>query len=132
MTTQEAIEKAIKAGYLGGKSFAHYKTKSSLIVYEEEDYVTPKLIKTVSEALLDPQFWKSLGKALGWQTWLWVSWKDSYHDLISTETTNDDNYEPNWPNGSRHYTWLHQWHRFIEHLAKGGTPESFFKSLNIK
>jgi hypothetical protein len=131
MTTQQIIEKAIEAGYLGGKSFAHYRKKSNLIVYEIEDYVTPKPIKTISEALLDPQFWKSLAIGMKWQKYTWISWKDSWCELHQTQATNDEDFSPNWPNGSRNYTWVHQWHRFIQHLADGKDEDSFFKSFNL-
>lgn len=53
------------------------------------------------EALLDPLFWQSLGKAEGW---------------------NDVNFEhtPEW---ERH------WHGFIDHLIAGKDTDSFFDNL---
>ena len=55
------------------------------------------------EALLDPAFWQSLGKALGWD-----------EGALTSPT-----YKGGW-------MWRHQWHRFIDHLADGGTPDSYF------
>jgi len=104
MTIKETIEKAIEGGYLGGKSFAKYRNKSGIIVYEVEDYVTPKPTMTISEAFLDPLFWKSLGKAM--------SWGEVRPDGV--------NYKPEW---------LWRWHLFIDHLAKGKNPKSFFENL---
>lgn len=53
--------------------------------------------------LSQPLFWQSLGKAMGW------------HKGISPE--------------NEHLYWRAHWHSFIDHLADGGTPESFFESL---
>lgn len=80
-----AIERAIEGGWVwksveeGGQQFnCNYKT------------------------FLDPNFWKSLGKAEGWST-------------------------PEKPNEIR--DWLGRQHDFIDHLASGGTPDDFFKQI---
>ena len=52
--------------------------------------------------VLDPRFWQSFGKALGW-------------DKIETNPKN--------------VSWLEHWHGFIDHLASGGNPDDFFKEL---
>jgi len=49
---------------------------------------------------LDPLFWRALGKTLGW--------KDA---------------STNWSG------WLGHWHVFINWIAEGKTPESFFEGL---
>lgn len=64
---EDAVEQAIEGGYLGGKPFAHYRKSSHQIVYQEEDYVLPKLTKTILEAMSDPLFWQALGKVRGWE-----------------------------------------------------------------
>jgi hypothetical protein len=28
------------------------------------------------------------------------------------------------------YEWQYQWHRFIDNLSEGGTPETFFEGLS--
>lgn len=48
---------------------------------------------------LDPLFWQALGKSLGW---------------TDTDTVK---------------IWKYNWHLFIDHLASGKDPESFFKTL---
>ena len=57
--------------------------------------------------ILDPLFWECLGKAKNWGT---------------TEKT-----------GPKTWYWkanvLEKWHRMIDHLAEGGTIESFFETL---
>jgi hypothetical protein len=116
MSIQETIEKAIEAGYLGGKSFAKYKSNSGTIVYEEEDYVMPKPTMTVSEALLDPLFWQSLGKAMRWDD----DFVKSVAQGIKCGTCRFHGEKP---------VWKQCWRNFIDHLAEGRTPESFFESL---
>ena len=61
---------------------------------------------------LDPSFWQSLGKALGWGKTKNFSGlkKDSLLDLWADE-------------------WLVYWHVFIDHLAEGEDAESYFKEL---
>ena len=85
MTIQQAIEKAIEGGW-----------KESNI---------PGLNYGV--AFLDPLFWQSLGKAMGWKetTSFGVG-----GDLLDIE-------------------WKEQWHSFIRHLANSKDAESFFEKL---
>lgn len=57
--------------------------------------------------LLRPLFWQSLGKAMGWgYTFL----RDPC-EVFSQEE------------------WKDKWHDFIDYIAEGGTPESFFDTL---
>ncbi len=56
--------------------------------------------------LLDPAFWESLGKAMEWGI------------------------EPSGSIWQGQPKWRIRWHRFIDHLAEGGTPETFFKDLD--
>ncbi len=64
--------------------------------------------------LLDPQFWKCLGKARGWHEI--PMWQEPTGRYIhkTTRYTSD---------------WEHSWHRFLDHLATGADAESFFKNL---
>ena len=54
----------------------------------------------------DPKFWQALGKAMGWN-------KLAPYELVNKNI-------PEW-----HY----HWHKFIDHLAEGGDPTSFFNQL---
>ncbi len=54
---------------------------------------------THERIFLDPAFWKALGKAY------------------------------DWPEYTSRPAWKLHWHRFIDHLAEGGSIEDFFKSL---
>ena len=51
---------------------------------------------------LDPHFWRALGLALGW------------HEGVETKCL------------IYHQWWRQPWHRFIDYLADGHTPEAFF------
>jgi hypothetical protein len=55
--------------------------------------------------LLDPIFWRALGRAKGWGT------------------------GPLWENNKPVPVWKLEWHRFIDHLAEGGYAETFFAGL---
>jgi hypothetical protein len=88
MTIQEAVKKSIEHGYslrgIGPSGF-----------YELLDRYS-------SDVFLDPLFWQSLGKALGWR-----QDEDQWGDRAE---------------------WVSQWHRFIDHLAEGKDAESFFEN----
>lgn len=79
---------------------------------------------------IDPLFWSSLGKALGWKKYTWTSWK-GWDDHTLTHATDEDAYEPPFENPycQRHLTHEYHWHRFIDSLASDGDPDSFFSSL---
>lgn len=66
----------------------------------------------------DAAFWKSLGKARGWNDEMWVE----YRYPIKTGKGNFRQ--------EHQLEWQYHWHRFIDHLAVGGTIEDFFKSLD--
>lgn len=90
MTIEEAIEKAEHNGYKG------------LSYYECE-------INVNEHILLDPSFWQSLGKAMGWKA-------EGRRNLEGLKLINKG-------------SWLYFWHRLINHISAGGNYESFFKEL---
>lgn len=68
----------------------------------EENSPTENLYKW--KVVCDPLFWSSLGKAEGWD-----------------KEINE---------GTGHFQdWGWHWHRFIDHLANGGTVDDFFNNL---
>jgi hypothetical protein len=91
MTIQKAISKAIEVGY------------EPIWKGSQGERIASKY---PGEMWLDPLFWQSLGKALGW--------RDNY--ARCHRKLGDDNQcvEHGWNN-----TWLSVWHRFIDHLAEG-------------
>ena len=62
------------------------------------------------KVLLDKNFWVALGKSLEWGQGVFF-----YNNFIDGKENNDG--------------WRIYWHRFIDTLAEGKTPEEFFKEL---
>ena len=100
MKIEEAIERACAAGYKGDEHFL---------------LNLPEYAK--SQIWLDPSFWQSLGKALGWNTYA-VCMHDG---MVNCHKDN------HW--GGYEGQYLYHWHRFIDHLAEGGTAETYFETL---
>jgi hypothetical protein len=121
MRIQQAIESAIKGGYNlrgnykndEGLGFPEWKYDSSYIYFYQTrlgfggDPGRAKWTMPFEVILLDTDFWRALGRGLGWE---------KYEDEMSLNTT------------LRHH-YLEQWHRFIDHLATGKSIESFFDEL---
>ena len=105
MTIQEAIKKAVEGGYhlngadgMGTDEAGAHRECSAWT----RNATDSPCLAGVKASLLDPQFWRALGLALGWYAGV------EPKCLI---------YEQ-W--------WRQPWHRFIDHLADGHTPEAFF------
>lgn len=118
MTIQQAIQKAIKAGWkppMNATQFAYHTSPGHM-----------QLISDYHE-LLDPLFWQSLGKSMGWETEkinLHLEAVLLSHELLSDDTRGNIETSRIIP------VWLYHWHRFIDHLASNGTIESFFEAIN--
>lgn len=96
MTIKTAIEKSVKGGY---------KVKG-VNDFDLEEWMDGFMIGYV---LLDPSFWKCLGKEMGWDRP--VTAKDRKEGMTLRRM------------------YLTHWHRLIDHLAEGKSIESFFESL---
>ena len=112
MTIQEAIQKAIDGGwringetpkYVGGFGNIELQDK---VCFEIDGEYGDCSGYPIESALMDPLFWKALGKSMGWD-------KAVY------------GYGPGMP---KTY-WESEWHQLINHLAAGGTIEDYFKNL---
>jgi hypothetical protein len=105
MTIQEAIKKAIEGGYhlngADGMDTDDAGAHRACSAWTRND-TDSTWVAGVKEALLDPHFWRALGLALGW------------HERVETKCL----IYQQW--------WRQPWHRFIDHLADGYTPEAFF------
>jgi hypothetical protein len=105
MTIQEAMNKAIEGWYhIHGSDGmdtddAGANRECSAWTRKDTDSTWGAGVK---EALLDPHFWRALGLELGW------------HAGVETKYL------------IYHQWWRQPWHRFIDHLADGYTPEAFF------
>lgn len=132
MTIEQAIEKAIEGGMKEGERWKLISANRYWVGWFDGngDEVTISL----NTYLLDPLFWQALGKALGWgricgachggiQQIVWEhratdGKTERYacgHDTTGCPDIQDE--------------WRYHWHRFIDHLAEGGTIEDFFKDL---
>jgi hypothetical protein len=118
MTIQQAIEKAVEVGYIPSW---HYR--------DSGDY---------HRDLLNPFFWQSLGKAMGLGTEMFheddgkTYWDFYEHCGFCGEMILD--IEEGCPKDCGFdYQLINSWHKmwrdFIDHLAEGKDPESFFQVL---
>ena len=106
---KQAIQKAIlEGGYRSRGSF--YKTAEEDLEFALHDYDCPEW----EEYCLDPLFWQALGKAMGWGMWK--------SPEINASVIEEDYWEGK-------TLWFYHWHRFIDHLASGGSADDFFKDL---
>ncbi|MCP6719716.1 MAG: hypothetical protein KJI72_00095 [Patescibacteria group bacterium] len=131
MSIEETIKKAIEGGYgmLGWKNY------QELIVGQHDDpqakdgfwnvylhwkgnnqnILSRKIM--VERIFLDPKFWQSLGKALGWKNQLGSCPLNCECEggIVNC--------------GWKGESWLYYWHRFTDHLAEEKPIEEFFKEL---
>lgn len=89
---QEAIKRAIEGGW--NKSRTQINPGFAAV--------------NIAETLLDSEFWKCLGKAVGWVN---ISTRNQIDQL---EVVN---------------RWEVEWHKLIDHLAEGKDINSFFNNL---
>jgi hypothetical protein len=118
MTIEDALTKATEGGYYihgaDGVDTHYAGANSHCSAWMREDNASTFMV-TVEETFLDPHFWQALGKALGWnQAVMTVHAVENGRPTIVTRA-------------GQH--WLSQWHRSIDHLAEGKTPEAFFARL---
>lgn len=93
--------KAIQRAVEGGYKLSFFEGE---MLQKLQDKIYPAVF---CKEFLDPLFWSALGKAEGW--------------IDSMPSTYDFNHEiPEWK---------HHWHRFIDHLAEGKSPDDYFKEL---
>lgn len=85
---KQAVQRAIEAGY-----------RSDWMAQHDTTQLLAEYVMDSNDYLLDPLFWRALGKSLGWE---------------KSEIRN----EP-----------LEYWMRFIFHIEAGQTPDSFFDAL---
>jgi hypothetical protein len=128
MTLEEAITQARQGGYQvnGSDGVETYSSgaKSSCSVWTRQENDTSFLVATEA-TFLDPLFWHALGGALGWQGDTLPDFELDW-DLID-ESVHEEIAQSLLLKGIP--TWLYYWHRFIDCLTAGKTPESFFESL---
>jgi hypothetical protein len=118
MTIQEAINTAVEGGYhiygSDGMDTSYAGANSAYSVWTRKDNES-SFIVPVAETFLDPAFWQALGQALAWE-----------HAVMTVHAV--ENGRPTVVTRAGHQ-WLSHWHRFIDHLAEGHPPETFFERL---
>jgi hypothetical protein len=117
MTIQEAVNKAVQEGYhiygTDGMDTSYEGATNDYSAWTRKDNESSFLVPT-EETFLDPRFWQALGHALGWS-------EECDLVIMSTHGHAACRY--------RGYHWMYQWHCFIQALADGNTPETFFAYL---
>ena len=116
MTIPEAVNKAVEGGYhihgADGMATVYTGASSQYSAWTRTDNHSSFLIP-IQETFLDPAFWRALGRTLGWE---------ARCDLVIACGAD----------ASHHWHgayWMYQWHCFIQHLAEGHPPETFFARL---
>lgn len=110
MTIEEAIKKAKLVGYVVGGERTPPDTSDDILYAWSEEQV-----------FLDPSFWQSLGKALEWVDLQLLGYE------AFVKNTDQGTGVVKFDEPIKDY--LYHWHRFIDHLAEGNAPETFFESL---
>ena len=118
MTIQEAINTAVEGGYhlygSDGMDTTYAGATNDYSAWTRKDNASSFLVPT-EETFLNPHFWQALGRALGWS---------AVRDLAIICVHGEEECRR-----CRGYYWMYQWHRFIQALAEGNTPEAFFQHL---
>lgn len=120
MTLHEIMQKAVDEGYrvhdLDGIEAYYSGANAEYSVWTRIDNASSLMLR-LEETFLDPLFWQALGCALGWE---------QKHTGRLCDRKNCDNLNHyQWP--AQKDVWLSHWHRFIDHLASGESPASFFE-----
>ena len=154
MTIQETIEKAIEGGWNRYRDFTFisvrsYKHDPCDPLVELVGLVEGKKASNIvscNDIFLDPLFWQALGRALGWNKEFrigdWVETPHGEGKITSVENIPNGQVRVRYREGGlMKYgvkevspskplgRWLENWHKFIDHLAKGGTPAEYFNEL---
>lgn len=123
MNLHEAIEIAIENGWttFKGHKIDYVRLIQSgdkrlaeviEVIEEHQGRASRSTTFSYDEFFLDPLFWQSLGKGLGWE------------ETVEVEI-------PDFPltPALKATQWKVHWHHFIDALAEGQTPEAFFTEL---
>ena len=115
---QEAVNTAVEGGYhlygSDGMATVYAGANSEYSAWTRTDNHSSFMV-SVHETFLDPAFWRALGRALGWE---------EACDLVMTCVHGHAECRRCYS-----YYWMYQWHCFIQHLAHGHPPDTFFASL---
>jgi len=128
---KEAIEKAIEGGWNKDWYFSHFNGDEVAFGDVNKDSENnPCYYKDKNAILLDPLFWQSLGKALGWGR-LHCDSCGEFAKPVREKESDPEYWRDCCSKKKLDYgkSFVAHWHRFIDHIAQGGDCESFFKEL---
>ena len=108
MKIQEVIKKAIEGGW-NDKEYRTVHHKGKVDTWSHS-----------TSMFLDPNFWKCLGKAMEWGT---VTMKRTVYPNDGNVICETMPENPDYPE------YLYRWHKFIDHLAEGGSIVDYFEKL---
>ena len=115
MTIEQAIKKAIE----GGWNFSDIATDEKYLIEEMEERPSTRY----RQIFLDPNFWKCLGKVMGYEEIYYCEDKEHCEFAGTPPFECQGHYKR--PNNS----WEAIWHEFINYLADGKSAEDYFKEL---
>ena len=123
MTIKQTIEKAIEGGWKNLGTGLDLKNNPPDRYFTDAD---------INSALLDPSFWQFLGKSMGWDKHDWIGIRYTTCDTCGVPRSGfgqpihvgDKIKVP-----KKCIKWKLKWHKLIDHLARKGTPESYFKEI---
>jgi hypothetical protein len=122
MTIEDAFQQAIASGW-------HHP------FFRDGDHIADLSQETKLAAFLNPPFWQSLGKALGWDRP--IKYRQSIPARMVSRVSKNGVIKYAVPAHIRmmskrtHDRWTKEWHRFIDHLAEGKDAESFFAQFDL-
>ena len=134
---EKAIQKAIEGGYLPEMPL---EMKVQYPPVSAKDLAALQMNLVGGAILLKPKFWQCLGKAMRWKDQLCMRCGgvcDGKQDPMSGEwDASCEGCGANWldnaefpEEGFAIKGYMYHWHRFIDHLAEGKSPDSFFEDL---
>ena len=111
---KNAIKLAIEGGYGGSWLRLRFKSRPDYN-HDWKGHERQEVFgeESTRKMLLDPLFWQSLGKAMGWEK------RITGYNAFTKGKLNKENNDP----------WRLEWHRFIDKIAEGGTADEFFEEL---
>jgi hypothetical protein len=139
--TKTIIEWTIKGGYPAPKG-EYYNKDGTLggwwYKWKYEDYETGEERETehpccfdhphyFNALIIDPKFFQAIGRAVGWEKYIWLSYPDYHYDSLARKSfTNDEDFSPDTRQGTdtqyaaRYITWQHYAHcLYDKNLTEG-------------
>lgn len=124
---EKAIQRAIEGGYEPFKTIKMAELTCELVGENYHCNFKPLangvLVRgfcgaNIYKILFDPEFWKCLGNAEGWEE------SDNTTKRLYQKSGGNPDFMP-----VGLLKWLQRWHGLIDHVAKNGTPDEYFTKI---